>query len=1110
MMILRRSLLLALIPGLVSLAQTSVRAWEEPLVIPTYKVEAPEPNPMFYAGRAYQGAKGPIYPYPLIDRLTDVRENRTYNAVYLENDFVKLCVLPEIGGRIFYAIDKTNGYDFVYHQHVIKPALIGMLGAWISGGVEWNIPHHHWASTFMTVDHSLQENPDGSKTIWVGEIELRHRMKWIVGLTLYPDKSFIEVSVKLFNRTPFAHSILYFSNVAVHANGDYQVIFPPSTEFATYHGKNQFTRWPIGDGVFGGTDYKGVDLSWWKNHPSPISFFAWNYQDDFLAGYDHGKQAGIALVADHHTVPGKKFFEWGNGSQAEMWDKILTDDDGPYLELMVGGYSDNQPDYSWCQPYEVKTLKQYWYPIRKIGGLKNANQDAALNLEITSPETARIGFNTTAACRNAKVSLQAGVKVIFDQAIDVSPTNPYSKEVTLPPGIKEEDLRLALSSAERKELIAYGPVKKREPSPMPEPVKPPPPPKEIGTNEELCLTGQRLEQFYNPAIEPYPYYEEALRRDPGDYRANTALGILYLKRGMFKEAEEKLHRAVDRATRNYISPKDGEAFYYLGVALRAQGKLDAAYDALFKATWSQAWHAAAYYVLAELECQKGGFAKALEFIERSISTNALNTKAQCLRAAVLRKLARPEEAERVASGVLACDPLDFWAGNELYLAKARKKAATDASKELDALKKKMRDAAHSYLELAVDYSNCGFWDEAIEVLSRLVESAKLNVANPLVCYYLGYFRERKGEQEDALKYYKLARTMPPDYSFPFQLEAIDVLKSASRMNPGDARAPYYLGNLLFDHQPDSAIKEWERSRSLDSSFSIVHRNLGLAYARVRNDVNKAVASLERAVACKPNDPRLYLELDQMYEAGGVPAEKRLALLEKNHSTVLGYDDALAREVVLYVQLGRYDQAIDLLENHHFHIWEGGGMIHDVYVDAHLLRGQERFKAKKYRDALKDFEAALEYPNNLEVGRPHRDARTSQVNYLIGTAHEALGRAEQARQCFEKSVAGQYGWSEISYCQGLAYRKLGQEREAIEVFDGLIKLGKERLAASAGLDFFEKFGERQSEVSRLAHAHYLLGLGHLGKGIKAEAKAEFEQVLKLNPNHIGAQARLREM
>lgn len=327
------------------------------------------------------------------------------------------------------------------------------------------------------------------------------------------------------------------------------------------------------------------------------------------------------------------------------------------------------------------------------------------------------------------------------------------------------------------------------------------------------------------------------------------------------------------------------------------------------------------------------------------------------------------------------------------------------------------------------------------------------------------------------------------------------------MNPQDARAPYYLGDLLYDRQPEAAIREWERSKMLDSSFSVVHRNLGLAYTRNENDALKAIASLEKAIACNPNDPRLHLEFDQMCEAGGVSAAKRLSLLEKNHQAIARYDDALAREIALYVQLAHYEKAIDLLKSHHFHIWEGGGMIHDVYVDAHLLRGQARLKERKFGDALRDFEAALEYPENLEVGRPYRDAKALQTFYLIGTAHEALGRAEEATKFYEKSVAEQYGWSEIRYYQGLAYRKLGRARESDEVFEGLIKFARERLAASPGLDFFEKFGERQSEASRMAYAHYLLGLGHLGKGDKEEARTEFEQVVKLNPNHIGAKEHL---
>jgi len=1092
-------------------AESSVKAWVESLVIPTYRIGPPERNPIFYTGRAYQGAKGAIYPYPLLDRLTDIREMKAYKAAFLENDYIKICVLPEIGGRIFRALDKTNNYDFFYYQHVIKPALIGMLGAWISGGVEWNFPHHHRATGFMDVDYTLTEKPDGSKTIWVGEMEIRHRMKWVIGLTLYPDRSFLEATIKIFNRTPFAHSFLCWANVAVHANENYQIIFPPNTEYATFHGKNQFSQWPISHEVFNRVDYtKGVDVSWWKNHAAPSSFFAWNCGDDFLAGYDHGKEAGVVHVADHDIVPGKKFWTWGTGSRGQMWEKILTDADGPYIELMVGAYSDNQPDYSWLQPYEVRSFNQCWYPLRKIGGVKAANLEAACNLELVSEDTVRIEFNTTAKHKGAKVVLEVKGKAFLEQEIAISPEKPWSREIELPSGVKEEDLKIILFSAEGKELVSYSPSEK-EGTPMPEPVKPPLPPEEIKTIEELYLTGLRLEQFHNPAFEPYPYYEEALRRDPGDYRVNTALGILYLKRGLFKKAEEKLNQGLKRLTKDYTSPKDGEAFYYLGVALRAQGKYEAACDAFYKATWSAAWSSAGYHSLAELACQKQEFSKALEFIDRALIANSLNTKALDLKSAILRRLGKLKEAEKCAFKAASFDPLDFWAENELCLARAELGFKQEAMEKWEALKIKMRGAVESYLELAVDYGNCGLWDEAVDILSRLVSSRKMApLRHPMLYYYLGYFLEKKGERQKSLEYCKLASRMPPDYCFAFRLESIQVLRQAQKQNPADSRAPYYLGNLLFDMQPEEAIKEWEKSRRLDDAFSIVHRNLGLAYAMMENDLQKAMSSLEKAVACEPRDPRLYYELDLYYEAAGVSPLKRLELLEHNHSTVLKRDDALSREIALLVQLGKYDRAIELLETRHFHVWEGGGRIHNVYVDAHLMRGEENFCARRYRDALKDYKTALEYPENLEVGRPHHGGRSSQVYYFIGTAHEALGNVEKAREFYEKSVAAKRGWSEISYYQGLAFRKLSLEDEAERMFEGLVEFAKERIRVTPAMDFFAKFGERQSAMIQKANAHYLLGLGYLGKERRAEAEAEFKKALELDGNHTGARKQLSKL
>jgi len=1093
---------------------SSVRVWEESLTIPTYQSAAPDRTPLFYDGRTYQGAKGPFYPYPITDKLLNVREDKAYKAVYLENKYLKICVLPELGGRIFEAVDKTNNYDFFYRQHVIKPALIGMLGAWISGGVEWNIPHHHRASSFSPVSCKTEENPDGSKTIWVGEMELRHRMRWLVGLTLYPDKSYLEGTVRLINRTPVSHSFLYFANVAVHTNPDYQVIFPPDAQFATQHSKNEFSRWPISDGVYAGVDYKGVNVSWWKNHPKPVSMFCFGSTMDFLAGYDHGKKAGTLHVADHAIMPGKKFFTWGTGDEGKVWDKLLTDTDGPYLELMVGGYSDNQPDYSWIQPYEVKEVKHCWYPFQQIGGVKNATCEAAVNLEV-NPGKAKVGFCTTAEYREAKVLVEAGEKTLLDETITIRPGKPYLKEINLPEGVKEEDLRLSLNLGD-KELVAYKPARRKR-LPMPSPVSPPPAPKEMKTNEELLLAGQRLQQFYSPAKEPDPYYEEALKCDPSDYRANVAMGILLLNRGLFEEAEEKLRTAVARVTKNYTAPRDGEALYYLGLALKFQEKYDAAYDAFYKATWSSAWHTAGCHALAELACLKGDFQGALEFLNRSLSTNMRDTKALNLKSAVLRQMKRFEEAEKAASAVAALDPLDPWAKREIRLAKSGMGMKGTTQPQI-AITGNLFDDVQPYLETATDLANAGLWNDGIAALAELIEAyGDRSRVHPLVHYCLGYLIQKQGQQGEAYRIFQAASQMPADYCFPFRLEEIAILSRAMEENPKDARASYYLGNLLYDLQPKEAIKAWEEARGRDGSFALAHRNLGFAYARIENDTTKAVASMEAALA-RREDPRFLGELDQLYEAGGVAASKRLANLEKHHPTALERDDVLSREIRLDLLMGKYDTALALLTNRHWNVWEGGASVHDLYVDALLLRGQQSKKDKKYAEALKDYEAALEYPDNFSVGKPYRGDRSPQIYYFIGTAQEALGDAGKANAAYQKSVAdvGEGGKTRrsaagdgagILYCQARALEKLERKDDAVRLFDSLIKFGQQALESGDTVDYFAKFGERQSKNIRMAHAHYALGLGHLGTGKLAEAKAEFEKALQLNPNHLGATVQL---
>ncbi|HPS56391.1 MAG TPA: DUF5107 domain-containing protein, partial [Sedimentisphaerales bacterium] len=288
------------------------KIYEKPLVIPTYKLNPADLNPMFYNGRVYQGAQGRIYPYPFSDSVTTEKGEKTYKAVYLETNDIRICVLPEIGGKVFEAIDKTNGYNYFYSQHVVKPALLGMLGAWTSGGIEWNFPHHHRASVFMEMDYRIVENPDGSKTLWMAEQELRDQMEWALGITVYPGKSYYKLTTRFFNRTALPHSFLFWANVSVHTDKNYQVLFPPSVKFATYHAKNQFIHWPIANDVYCGIDYRGgVDVSMMKNSLEQISMFAYDAQEDFLSGYNHTVGAGVTHIANHHLAPGMKFWTWG-------------------------------------------------------------------------------------------------------------------------------------------------------------------------------------------------------------------------------------------------------------------------------------------------------------------------------------------------------------------------------------------------------------------------------------------------------------------------------------------------------------------------------------------------------------------------------------------------------------------------------------------------------------------------------------------------------------------------------------------------------------------------------------------------------------------------------
>ena len=1103
-----------------NIQKDEVMAWEETITFPTYTPPPADLNPMFLDKRVNQGTSGRVYPHPFSDGLSSVSNPQDFQVVYLENEYLRLMMLPQLGGRIHEGLDKTNGYHFIYRQHVIKPALIGLFGAWASGGIEFNWPQHHRPSTYMPVNHIIEESDDGSVTVWMSEHDPLQRMKGMVGICLYPGKAFFEMKAQLYNRTPKVQTFLWWINVGVHVHEQYQVVFPEDVTVVTDHSKRSMSHFPIADGTYYRIDYSdGVDLSWYKNIPVPTSYFVWDTTYDYFGGYDHREDAGILHVANRHIAPGKKMFTWGAGEFAKGWESNLTDEDGPYIELMAGVYTDNQPDFSWMQPYETKIFNQYWYPVQHIGPAKNANRRAAVNLEFHGND-AKLGVAVTEVTAGAVITLQAEGNGVFEYTVDLLPGEPFITNIVLPEGFIKTDLLLRVCDANGHELIRYQPQLVEKPE-LPESKTPPPPPETFETIEELYLTGLHLEQYRHPTIEPEPYWEAALAKDPTDSRCNNAMGLVQFRRGNFDLAIEHLQRAIDKLTRRNPNPRNGEVYFNLGMALKYKGDMEAAYSAFYKAIWSYAWQAPAYYALAELDCLRDDFATALEHIERSLVTNALNMKARNLKVAVLRKLGRYAEAATFACETVGLDPLDMWSRNEVILQSRDQDKMKVAEGQLGELVNMMHisdlySETQAYFDMTFDYANAGFWEEASDVLSRQLADDDMQVY-PMILYALGYYAHKMGADVKALELIKQACTLPVDYCFPARLEEMVILQYARQLLPQNGRIAYYLGNLYYDKKSyDEAIAGWETAVRAEPEFSIAWRNLGIASYNVQQDAVKALECYQKAFRTNSSDGRVLSEFDQLLHRTGTDAETRLARLENHLDLVHSRDDLSVVIARLYNQTGQPQKALDYMLSRRFHPWEGGtGSISAQYVTAHVLLGQAKLDSGDAESALNHFATALDtYPENLGE-RKHLLWSDAHVHYYKGLAKQALGDETGAERSFNQVMAAKGRMGSVNYYQALALRAMGQEKQAQDKLVKMKERAEQQLVEQAKQGFATSipqfvFAEVDMETRSSIHLNYEIGLAHLGLGETDAAGAAFKQVLEDDPGNYEALAELSKL
>lgn len=1027
--------------------KAQVKIWEEPTVIPTLKVGEPALHPTFKRKIDMRADEDQIYPYLYNSNITSEYEDKTYNGCFLENEYIKVLVTPDIGGKLYGARDKTNDYNFFYWQPTVKPALISLTGPWVSGGIEWCFPSGHRQTCYQPIGYRLTEQEDGSKTIWVGETEWVHGLRWLVGLTAYPGKSVLEAKVRLINPTNMPQSQYMWAIAATHADSSYQMIYP--TEYMTTHNRASFTKWPI-EG--------GINHSWWKNIPNASSYFAEDL-GGFFGGYDHNKDAGTAFVGNKHIVIGKKFWTWGSSSSGRLWDWVLSDGGGPYVEPQAGAYTTNQPGFHWLNPGEERHYSHYFFPVKGIGGFKTANINGALNLEFHR-NSMQVGVYSTAELSNANVRLLYKKELVFDKSITISPSKPFS--ISLPKTRQDTtNYTLLFTDVSGKILLSYSP-EIRKSSEKPEAVTPFKIPQEYNSSDEQWNIGEYLyrNRDKNRAEN---FFHEILKKDSLDTRANVSMAQIHIEKAEYQKALEHLENANVRNTDN------GKLYYLKGVAQLSIGNYQHAYNAFYRSTHFQDYYPQGYEQVAKIDLYNGNLNLAYKHTLRAMEKNSKSSQLWVLKAIIHRLKNQYDKALTACDSALVFDPLNFRALNErIIISKIQNKPY---EKDLKLLKQLLLDDHQYYIELSRVYLETGIYNEAIETY-ELFQNLDVN-ESALIYYYKAYCFDKQEKISEARSSLKKAQNTSIINVFPFRRKSIDIFKTALKYDSLDANAHYFLGltyaGLL---NGNFAFLHLKKASELNSEQAKTWRNLGFlkyGYPGVSKDLNMAKKYYEKAFALAPDDDLILKEFDRVKMDLNEDPYERLKFLKKHIDVVEKNDDLLTTMLDLMVVFGEYKTPIKYYNNHVFNNREGKYDIHNSYMNAYIGMAKE---AKKPKIALEYYKKANEYPDNLKV-KPRNPNLRGFLFYPMGQLYKKLGSQDEAKRLFSITANENTNIPTLSnYYQALAIKELGQDHSKSEQL--IEELEKEAHALIKGkaegyLEYEDKF--------KVALGHYYLSLIH---------------------------------
>lgn len=960
--------------------------------IKTYPFGDPNPVPTLAQNKEH------IYPYFTFDQYSVNGKNQKWKVVRLENDFIEVSMLPEVGGKVWGASEKKTGNAFIYKNEVLKFRNIALRGPWTSGGIEFNFGViGHTPATATPVDYIIQENEDGSVTCTVGALDLPSRTEWRVAVTLPKDKAYFETESLWYNPTQLDQSYYVWMNAAVEAGQDLQFFFP-GTHYIGHGGDAH--PWPVNN--------DGVDLSYYKNNdfgPSK-SYHVLGKQTEYFGGYWHDKDFGFGHWSPYNDMPGKKLWIWSLSRSGGIWEDLLTDTDGQYVEVQSGrlynqassGSSTTPFDQAGFEPGATDNWRELWYPVKDIDGISTASPHAVLHLDRRNGEVT-IDLMALQSIED-KLNVLLNGESIFEESLTLEPMGRYSKKLSIPR--EDQDMKVVLGDNK----LVY--VDSTSYLNLGRPIETNNPQQENNAAELYQEARNRVnKRDYKGALENY---KKALNENPNYAAAHVGLANLYFRREEYQTALSHANRPLSFDT------YDPDANYIQGTV---QARLDNHTQALAALGWaarSMKYRTPAYTSMAQIYLEDGQLDRAIEYAQRALDFNGKNINALKILASSYRIKGYKKQARQILNSILDLDPLNHFARFEHYL--------LDPSEEnLTAFTAMIRNELphETFLELAVHYANTGLVEEALSVLEQAPD-------HPIVTYWQAFLQR---DEENANKLLQDAITASPELVFPFRSESIPVLKWAEK-HQSNWKNNYYLG-LIYWHKGrlEEAAQLFDEL-SDKPNFAPFYLTRGNLRKELDYSQKEILADYQKAYQLDNQEWRTWHTIGQFYlEAGDL--KEALKITSEANQKFPGNDAVEMTHARSLLYNGRYKDALNHLNTIHILPFEGASLGHTLFEQVNLLLALEMIEQENYDQALDYIENSRNWPEHLGVGKPYNPDNRLQ-DYLEAYIHSRRGNKSRAEALLKSVIkyteSRRNSWRPNHLISALAYRKLGQQDKAM--------------------------------------------------------------------------------